>query len=264
MALRILVCAKQVPDSEKVKIDFKTGNLIRSSVSGVFNSDDLHALAAAGRIKNKYEDAEITVISMGPAEAKDVLFEAIARGADRGVLLSDRAFAGADTWATSNVLAAAAEKLGGFDIILAGKQASDGDTAQVGPQLAEKLGIPHLAYVKSIELSDDMKAAYAARDVEGGTEEDEITLPALFTCAGEIAEPGYIKMKGIFASKDITVWNADDLGLDETRTGLSGSKTLVLGTYAIAPKQPGFMVPGANETEKVGNVIDMLKEKKYL
>lgn len=264
MAFRILVCAKQVPDSEKVKIDFKTGNLIRSSADGIMNKDDQHALSKALEIRREFSDVTVTVLTMGPPEAEDVLFECIAKGADRGVLLSDRSFAGADTWATSNTLKAACDKLGGFDLILTGRQASDGDTAQVGPQLAEKLGIPHVSYVEEFKLSDDLRSADVKMMSEDGYEFAEVSLPVLCTCSRELNEPVYMTMKGIFKDKDITVWNAEDLGISGDEAGLTGSKTLVLGTYGIAPKQPGFMVPGNNEREKVKDVIARLKGSKVI
>ncbi len=264
MSFEIIVCAKQVPDSDKVKIDFQTGNLIRSTGKGIMNPDDQHALAQALEIKKKFQDVRITVLTMGPKEAEDVLFECIAKGADRGFLLCDQAFAGADTWATSNTLKAAMEKLGAFDLILTGRQASDGDTAQVGPQLAEKLGIPHVSYVEEFAVSEDLKRAVIKKMTSDGYELDEVAFPMLCTCSKELGNPGYMTMGGIFKEKDIIVWNASDLGLTEDQAGLSGSFTQVLGTFGIAPKEQGFMVPGKNESEKVKDVLSRLKETKII
>ena len=142
MALKIIVCAKQVPDTNVIKINPKTGTLIREGVPSILNNDDANALEEALKLKDKYPDTHITVVSMGPPQAKDLLFECIAMGADEGVLISDRAVGGSDTWATSNALAATIRNIGDFDIIFGGRQAIDGDTAQVGPQIAEKLGLP--------------------------------------------------------------------------------------------------------------------------
>ena len=139
MAFKIIVCAKQVPDTNVIKINPKTGTLIRDGVPSILNHDDANALEEALKIKDKYPDTYITVVTMGPPQANDLLFECIAMGADEGVLVSDRAVGGSDTWATSNTLEAAIRKIGDFDLIFAGRQAIDGDTAQVGPQIAEKI-----------------------------------------------------------------------------------------------------------------------------
>ena len=148
MAFKIIVCAKQVPDTNVIKINPKTGTLIRDGVPSILNHDDNNALEEALKIKDKYKDVTVTVISMGPPQASDLLFECIAKGADEGILVSDRAVGGSDTWATSNTLEAAIRKWekenGPADLIFAGRQAIDGDTAQVGPQIAEKLDLPQV------------------------------------------------------------------------------------------------------------------------
>ena len=152
--MKIVVCVKQVPDTTEIKINPQTGTLIREGVPSILNPDDASALEAALEIKDREKDAHITVITMGPPQAKDMLAECLAMGADEAVLLSDRALGGSDTWATSNAIAAGIKKIGDYDLILAGRQAIDGDTAQVGPQIAEKLSLPQVTYVKSIEFSE--------------------------------------------------------------------------------------------------------------
>src|SRR5665648_89769 len=152
MPLKIIVCAKQVPDTNEIKIDPVKKTLIREGVLSIMNHDDANALEESLKIKDLYPDTHITVITMGPPQAKDMLLECIAMGADEAILVSDRALGGSDTWATSNALAATIEKIGDYDIIFTGRQAIDGDTAQVGPQIAEKLGIPQVTYVYECRL----------------------------------------------------------------------------------------------------------------
>ena len=168
MALKIIVCAKQVPDTNEVKIDPVKNTLIREGVPSILNHDDANALEEALKIKDQYPDTHITVITMGPPQAKDLLIECLAMGADKGILISDRALGGSDTLATSNALAAAVIKIGDFDIIFAGRQAIDGDTAQVGPQVAEKLGLPQVTYVK--EFAIDGKEITVKRALVDGYE----------------------------------------------------------------------------------------------
>ena len=166
----IIVCAKQVPDTNEIKINPETGTLIRDGVPSILNPDDANALEEALKIKDKDPDnVHVTVVSMGPPQAQDMLFECLAMGADEGVLLSDRAVGGSDTWATSNAITATIKKLK-YDIIFAGRQAIDGDTAQVGPQIAEKLDLPQVTYVQNFELSKDKKSVKVERQLEDGYE----------------------------------------------------------------------------------------------
>jgi electron transfer flavoprotein beta subunit len=154
MAFKIIVCAKQVPDTNEIKINPETGTLIRDGVPSILNPDDANAVELALDIKDKYDDVHVTVVTMGPPQAQDMLFECLAMGCDEGILVSDRAVGGSDTWATSNAISAAIRKIGEFDLILAGRQAIDGDTAQVGPQIAEKMNRPQVTYVKIFEMPD--------------------------------------------------------------------------------------------------------------
>ena len=177
---KILVCAKQVPDTNEIKINPETGTLIREGVPSIMNHDDANALEEALLLKDRYDDVYVTLITMGPPQAKDMLLEGLAMGADEGVLISDRAVGGSDTWATSNALAAAIHKIGAYDLIFAGRQAIDGDTAQVGPQLAEKLNIPQVTYVQKFEMADNRKDITVERALEDGYEIIKIFRQQLF------------------------------------------------------------------------------------
>ena len=178
MAFKILVCAKQVPNTNEIKINPETGALIRDGVPSILNTDDANAVELALEIKDKYDDVHVTIVSMGPPQATEMLFECIAMGADEAVLLSDRAVGGSDTWATSNALSATintyVEREGGYDLILGGRQAIDGDTAQVGPQIAEKLGLPQVTYVEEFEMNDNRTEIIVKRKLEDGYEKIKI------------------------------------------------------------------------------------------
>ena len=192
--MNIVVCMKQVPDTTEVKIDPATGTLIREGIPSIINPDDKSGLEAALVLKDKV-GARVTVLSMGPPQADLALREALAMGADEAVLLSDRAFGGADTWATSTTIAAALRKLG-FDLIVCGRQAIDGDTAQVGPQIAEHLGIPHVSYVSELELTGD--AVVVKRVFEDGYQRIKAKLPCLLTALKDMNAPRYMSVAGIF------------------------------------------------------------------
>ena len=168
MAFKILVCAKQVPDTNEITINPETGTLVRDGVPSILNPDDANALEEALKIKDADPDTHVTVITMGPPQAEEMLFECVAMGADEGILISDRAVGGSDTWATSNAITAAIKKIGDFDLIFAGRQAIDGDTAQVGPQIAEKMGLPQVTYVQKFQISDDKKKVTVERALEDG------------------------------------------------------------------------------------------------
>ena len=186
--MKILVCVKQVPNTNEVKINPKTGTLIRDGVESILNPDDDNALEAALQMKDGNTDTTVTVITMGPPQAKEVLVECMAKGADDSVLLSSRAFGGADTWATSNTIAGAIKRIADYDIIFAGRQAIDGDTAQVGPQIAEKLGIPQVTYVERI-ISCNGKEVTVRRQLEDGYEVIQVPMPCLLTVVKELNKP---------------------------------------------------------------------------
>jgi electron transfer flavoprotein beta subunit len=265
MAFNIIVCAKQVPDTNVIKINPKTGTLIRDGVPSILNNDDANALEEALRIKDKFDDVHITVISMGPPQANDLLFECIAKGADEGILVSDRAVGGSDTWATSNTLEAAVRRWvkdnGDYDLIFTGRQAIDGDTAQVGPQLAEKLGLPQVSYVEEFEIADDRKSVTVKRQLEDGYELIEVPLPCLLTTIKELNTPRYMTIAGIYGEKEMKVWNAKDIEVDLTKVGLEASPTNVFRSFTPAPKQPGVKIEGDTEKEQAKNLLIKLKGK---
>jgi electron transfer flavoprotein beta subunit len=238
--VKIFVLVKQVPNTTQVKLDPKTGNLIREGVEAILNPEDRNALAAAIAIKPRRPDTVVTALTMGPPQAIDVLTEALGCGASNGVLLTDRLFAGADTWATSSVLARAIERLGGADLVLAGRQAIDGDTAQIGPQVAEALGIGQATYVCAIDLdalTDD--SITVTRKLEAGLERLRLALPALLTVVAEVAPPRHPDLGRLLAACEpraqIKELNAADLGFKADQVGLAGSLTHVLKTFS--PKQ---------------------------
>jgi len=260
----IIVLIKQVPDTSDVKIDKKTGNLIREGVPTIINPYDLHALEEALLLKEKYK-GKVTALTMGPPQAIDALQEAIAMGVDTGILLTDMAFAGADTWATSYTLGKCIEKIGRFDIIICGFQAIDGDTAQVGPQVAEYLDIPQLTYVRDIKIS--RKKVIAERITDGGYEKIECGMPALITVIKEINKPRYPAIEEIISAcsddADIKIWNAGDIGAKVEDIGLMGSPTNVKKVYTPDQKRKGETLEGKPEVV-ARELLEKLKGKNIL
>ena len=242
--MKIIVCAKQVPDTNEVKIDPVKGTLIREGVPSILNPDDATALEAALRLRDQ-QGGCVSVLSMGPPQACYMLRECMAMGADAAYLLSSRAFGGADTCATSTTLAAGVHRIGSFDILFAGRQEIDGDTAQVGPQLAQRLGIPSVTYVQRIRsVTKDM--AVVERQLEDGYEVVEVRLPCLLTCVKELCEPRYMTVRGIVEAyeKEITVWNERDVALDPAECGLNASPTQVLRSFTPPQKGRGERLEG--------------------
>lgn len=264
MALKIIVCAKQVPDTNEIKIDPVKNTLIREGVPSILNHDDANALEEALKIKDMYPDTHITVITMGPPQAKDMLIECMAMGADEGILASDRALGGSDTWATSNALSAVIEKIGEYDIIFAGRQAIDGDTAQVGPQIAEKLNIPQVTYVSEFEMDKNMKDITVKRALEDGYEVIKIQTPCMLTAIKELNNPRYMTVGGIFEAckKEIPTWGAKDLGVDPVKeVGLDASPTNVFRSFTPAPKGKGIMIEADSNQEAAQKLLINLKAK---
>lgn len=264
MAFKIIVCAKQVPDTNEIKIDPVKKTLIREGVPSILNHDDANALEEALKIKDKYPDTHITVITMGPPQAKDMLMECMAKGADDGILASDRALGGSDTWATSNALSAAIDRVGDYDLIFAGRQAIDGDTAQVGPQIAEKLDIPQVTYVEEFEIDSDMKTITVKRKLEDGYELIKIKTPCMLTTIKELNEPRYMSIGGIFdaGKKEIPTWGAADLKVDtEKEVGLDASPTNVFRSFTPAPKEPGVIIEGDSDKDLADKLLVNLKSK---
>jgi electron transfer flavoprotein beta subunit len=260
--MKILVCVKQVPDTAEVRINPATNTLIREGVPSIINPYDLHAIEAALQIKEKVP-ATVTVLTMGPPQAEEALREAIAMGADEAVLLTDRAFAGSDTWATAYTLAKAARKLG-FDIIFCGKQAIDGDTAQVGPEMAEFLNIPHIAYVKKLEKLEDDRIV-AQRMMDEGYDVVESSLPLLMTVVREINQPRLPSLKGKMRAKktEIKKLSHKDLDVHETFLGLNGSPTQVRNIFAPEIKKDRRILSGSPE-EIASQLMEALKGLKCI
>lgn len=256
--MNIVVCLKQVPDTNEVKIDPKTGTLIREGVPSIINPDDKNALEESIAMKEKV-GGKVTVVSMGPPQAQSALREALAMGADEAILLSDRAFGGADTCATAYALSSAIKKLD-YDVIFAGRQAIDGDTAQVGPEIAEFLGLPQITYVEKVDATNDGLTVRKAW--EDGYETIEVKTPVLLTAIKELNEPRYMHMKNIFKTfdKEIKVWSADDLDVDRARLGLKGSPTKVKRSATKEAKGAGEVV-NKPAKEAVTYAISKLKEK---
>lgn len=248
MIVKIVVLIKQVPDTTEVRIDRETNTLVREGVPSIINPFDMYAIEEALRVREALGDGSVTVMSMGPPQVEESLREAIALGADEAVLLSDRAFAGSDTWSTSYTLAAGIRKLSGFDIVLCGKQAIDGDTAQVGPGVARLLGVPQVTYVRRLTIGTGGEAT-AERMMEDGYDVIRVPLPALFTVVKEINEPRLPSLKGKMKAKkaDITVWGFDDLDLDPNEIGLDGSPTRVIRIFAPEPRESGEIFEGEAE-----------------
>ena len=267
--MEILVCVKQVPDTAEVKIDPVKHTVIRAGVPNIFNPFDQNALEAALALKDADKDVKITLLSMGPDQAKDVLREGLAMGADDAYLLSDRKLGGSDTLATGYALAQAIKKLAAdkgieqFDIILCGKQAIDGDTAQVGPQIAEQLNIPQITYVEELTVSGDKVTA--RRKLEEGYSVVEAKLPVLITAIKELNTPRYMTPAGIFDAykKEVKVWGFDDVPVDPEKIGLKGSPTNVRNTFSPDAKGHGMMLDGADRMT-VKNLFDRLDEKHLL
>ncbi|MDP2924442.1 MAG: electron transfer flavoprotein subunit beta/FixA family protein [Candidatus Omnitrophota bacterium] len=247
--MKIIVCIKQVPDTGEVKINPETNTLIREGVSSIINPFDMYAIEEAVRLKEKF-GAETIVVTMGPPQAESALREALSVGIDQAILLSDRAFAGSDTWATSLVLSKAIEKISNFDLIICGKQASDGDTAQVGPGIATHINLPQATYVRKIENIDlENKIIRLERLLEEGYEILELTLPALLTVVKEINEPRLPSLRGKMRARSqaITTWTHKDLNIKEEAVGLKGSPTQVVKIFTPPPREKGMILEGEPE-----------------
>ncbi len=258
--MKIIVCIKQVPDTTNVRINPQTNTLIREGVASIINPFDVYALEEGIRLKEKH-GGSVAVLSMGPPQVDEALREAISLGADEAYLLSDRAFAGADTLATAYTLALGIRKLGGADIILMGRQAIDGDTGQVGPGAAENLGIPHITDIRKIESIEADGTIVVQRLLEDGYVRLKTRLPALFTVVKEINEPRLPSLKGKLRAKKepIHVWSAKDLELNTDRVGLTGSPTQVIKIFT-PPKPSGGKVFQGEVKEAVAALIAELEK----
>ena len=259
--MNIVVCVKQVPDTTVVKIDPKTGTLIRDGVPSIINPEDKHALEAALQLKEAH-GGKVTVVSMGLPMAKAALREALCMGADEAILLTDRALGGADTLATSKSLAGVIKKLD-YDIVFAGRQAIDGDTAQVGPEIAEHLNIPQVTYVQDVKVEGD--SLIVNRALEDGHQIVKVKIPCLLTAIETLNEPRYMNVSNIFATNDndIKVMSADDIDVDKSELGLKGSPTKVKKSMTKEVKGAGELVKEGPK-EAAAYVLGKLKEKHYI
>jgi electron transfer flavoprotein beta subunit len=258
----IIVCIKQVPDTTEVKINPETNTLIREGVPSIINPFDENAIEEALRLREKH-GGKVTVISMGPPQAKEALKSALAMGADEVILISDRAFAGSDTWATSYALASAIKKIGKFDLIFCGKQAIDGDTAQVGPGVAEALDIPQATLAVKIEI--DGSKAKVERLLEEENEIVEIPLPAMLTVVKQINQPRPPSLKGMMKAKkaEIPTWSAAEIGAEEGKIGLKGSPTQVVKIFSPDRHHESEILAGSVE-EMTEALVGKLKERKII
>ncbi len=260
--MNIVVCIKQVPDTTNVRINPETNTLVRDGVQSIVNPFDMYAIEEALRLRERFE-GKVTVITMGPPQAEAALREAISLGADEGILLSDRAFAGSDTLATSYALASGIKKIGNVDVILCGKQAIDGDTAQVGPGISVWLDIPQVTFVKKIEDVEEKKGTKyfrLERMTEEGHEVVEAPLPCLLTVVKEINEPRIPSLKGMMRSKkaEIIKWTAADVDADPKKVGLDGSPTQVVRIFSPTPRQGGQVLTG-EAAELAAKLCELLK-----
>ncbi len=274
--MNIIVCIKQVPETTEVKINPETNTLIREGVKSIINPFDMYAIEEGVRLKEKF-GGKVTVITMGPPQADLALREALSLGCDEAILICDRAFAGSDTWATSYTLSGAIKKIGNFDsstsltvnpeqsrridLILCGKQASDGDTAQVGPGISTHLDIPQVTYVKKIEEIKD-GVMRVERMMEEGFEIIETPLPCLLTVVKEINEPRLPSLKGMMRAKSakITLWTQKELKLDEQNIGLCGSPTQVIKIFTPPQRTGGQIIQG--EAPDIANKLaELLKSE---
>jgi len=255
--MRIAVAVKQVPDTAEVRIDPERGTLIREGVPSILNPFDEYALEEAFRWRDEL-GGTVVVMTMGPPWAETVLREAIAMGADEAILISDRAFAGADTWATSHTLAAAVSRMGDIDLVITGKQAIDGDTAQTGPSIAASLDWPQITFVGKVRSIED-GCILAERNVEGGIEVVRSSLPAVMTILKDANVPRLPSLRGKMKARklEIPTWGIDDLDLDPSETGLDGSPTRVVTISTPETSSDGMMYRGTPE-ELAVTLADLL------
>jgi electron transfer flavoprotein beta subunit len=245
--MNIIVCVKQVPDTTEISIERETGLLMRDNAPAILNPFDAYAVEEGLRIAEQL-GGKVTALTMGPPAAAEVLREAMAMGVEEALHICDDAFRGSDTYVTAKILAAAIEKLGGADLILCGKQAIDGDTAQVGPEIAELLALPHAAYVKKIRRVTE-KSIILERMVEIGLEIIEIQLPAVLTVLKDINIPRMpsFKLKREAKKRQLPLWGIEDLGLKEEEVGISGSPTTVMRSFTAEARGACEMLKGSDE-----------------
>lgn len=259
--MKIIVCIKQVPDTNEVEIDPDTNTLIRTGIPVIINPDDKSGIEAALSLREQVQDSTVTVVSMGPPQAEMALREALSMGCDEAVLISGRQFGGSDTLATSTIISAALKKIG-YDLIITGRQAIDGDTAQVGPQIAEHLGIPQVSYVEEVTPEED--SLVVMRQYEDRSHKIRVKLPCLLTAIQDLAQLRYMTVGGIIdaSDKEVTVMDFDSLSefLDPASIGLKGSPTNVVRSYTKEAKAQGTVLKGLTPDEAVEAIVARLHE----
>jgi electron transfer flavoprotein alpha/beta subunit len=265
--MKTVICVKQVPEITEVTINPETGTLMREGVTSILNPFCEYALEVALGLKRHERDTELVAISMGPLQARAALMRCLEMGADRAILLSDAKFAGSDTWATAVTLAEAVKRMeGNFDLIMVGKQAIDGDTAQVGPELAEILGLPGIMYGVGVELTRDRKRARVKREVERGYEIVEMRLPGLVS----ISKGPMIRSVSSFQEvldarkKELRVVSASDLAIDPDKLGLHGSPTQVVEIFPPRVKDRGELIDGSDAEAATEKMIAFLREMNFI
>lgn len=262
--MKIIVTIKQVPRNQDVKIDPKTGTLIREGVPSIINPEDKNAIEEALRIKERLDDAEVTVLSMGPPQARIALREALCMGADNAILLSDAAFAGADTLSTSYILSRAIQKMENYDLILCGRRAIDGDTAQVGPQIADQLDIPQATCAEEINIQGNVVTVKSRFDRV--VRVIEMKTPALVTVSGRINRPRFKTMNGVlkaYRDKEVLIWTQEDLQPNPLRIGIKGSPTWVRKTFIPSHSRQGLVIEKPSE-EAAKDIMNFILEKAIL
>ncbi len=261
--MEILVCVKRVPAVSEVKIDRVTNNLIREGVPSIINPPDRHALEQALLLREQF-GGSVTVLTMGAPDAKETLQECIAIGADRAYLVCDRACAGSDTLATGYILATAIKHLGNFEVVLTGTQAIDGDTGQVGPEVAELLDYAQITYVNNLEATE--KSIIAIRDTAGGMEKVEVSYPALLSISRKASTPRTPSDEALEKSKaaEVTMLSAEDIHLDVNRSGKNGSATIVHNVFPPALLEKGFVIAEETEEASVEKLMHILLNEKLI
>jgi electron transfer flavoprotein beta subunit len=265
--MKVVVCVKQVPEITDVKVNPETGTLVREGIASILNPFCEYALDHASNLKSKAPDIEVIALSMGPPQAKAALYRCLELGADRAVLVSDRKFAGADTWATALTLSAAIRTaVPDFALILTGKQAIDGDTAQVGPEVAEILSLPQITYGVEIRLTPNQKRIRVKRETESGYEVLEARLPAMVSASKGQPIRRIPSFQDVLDArlKDMSVICADDLDLDETELGLKGSYTQVVKVFPPKQKQGGIKLEDIEPEVAARKIAAFLREEKFI
>jgi len=259
--MRIVVCVKQVPDVAELRIDEVTHSLVRAGVPSILNPFDEFAVEEALRIRERNEGT-VTVITMGPPQAREALVRCLAMGADRAILLTDSAFAAADTYATAKTLALALQKLE-FDLVICGMKAIDGETCQVGPELAELLDIPHISYIKKVEINSSANTVLAERLTEEGYEQVRSTLPCLLTATKALNVPRMPTLIQQLTAKQkpIETWSTASIGAERKDVGLTGSRTQVLKVYTPELRSQGVIVTTEDLRGVVAQVIKLLEKE---